>query len=90
MPRRPPGLKAKLWAQATGHLKVPCHWCRHRFTFEELTADHEPPLALNGSPNGAVLACEPCNSARGRETNDRVNELRKRKGGKHRKRRKKR
>lgn len=87
MPRRPPGLKARLWAAATGHIRLPCHWCRQHFAYAEMVADHEPPLAAGGTPHSAVLACVACDARRSKETNDRVNAARRGKARRRRKRR---
>lgn len=44
-----------------------CHWCRIKLTAETATVDHVIPISRGGlnNDNNRVLACQPCNSARG-------------------------
>lgn len=44
-----------------------CHWCHTRLTLETATLDHRIPIGRGGSDqrDNWVLACEPCNRARG-------------------------
>jgi len=51
-----------------------CHWCQHPLSLDgeipgtrKATLEHRIPLARGGldNANNQVLACEPCNSARG-------------------------
>lgn len=51
-----------------------CHWCQHPMSLDgeiegtrKATLEHRIPLALGGldNANNQVLACEPCNAARG-------------------------
>lgn len=44
-----------------------CHWCGCGLTPETATVDHKIPLGLGGADqrDNIVLACEPCNKARG-------------------------
>lgn len=69
-------VKRAIWYRTFGpSLLARCHWCPRLLTFNEATLDHEPPLAEGGSKRGvgqAVIACEDCNKARGRETDKRL------------------
>jgi 5-methylcytosine-specific restriction endonuclease McrA len=44
-----------------------CHWCQALLTLDTSTIDHVIPLSRGGldNANNIVLACEPCNHARG-------------------------
>jgi hypothetical protein len=44
-----------------------CRWCSCKLTIDTATVDHVVPLARGGldNANNRVLACEPCNRARG-------------------------
>jgi 5-methylcytosine-specific restriction endonuclease McrA len=45
-----------------------CHWCQHPFAPDDLrTLDHVTPRSQRGrnALHNLVLACEPCNRARG-------------------------
>lgn len=46
---------------------VHCHWCRAPLDINNSTIDHVIPIARGGldNDNNRVLACEPCNKARG-------------------------
>lgn len=76
-------LKARLWAKATGFFRVRCNWCPGWFTFDEMVADHDPPLSEGGTPSGAVLSCIKCDAERSKETSRRMNERRAKKAKKH-------
>lgn len=46
-----------------------CHWCTAKLTLRTATLDHLIPLSRGGlnNMNNYVLACEPCNKARGND-----------------------
>lgn len=46
-----------------------CHWCQVRLTVGNSTVEHVIPLYRGGldNANNRVLACKPCNQARGHE-----------------------
>lgn len=49
--------------------QVKCHWCPTMLTLDTSTLDHIVPISRGGldAPNNRVLACEPCNTARGND-----------------------
>lgn len=58
-------LRNHIWFKQHGTVdRAPCHWCRRKFTFNQMTLDHEPPLSQGGKRECAVLACSPCNAKR--------------------------
>lgn len=50
-----------------GRETVQCHWCKAPLTLDTSTIEHVIPLDRGGldNANNRVLACEPCNKARG-------------------------
>lgn len=50
-----------------GRISVPCHWCGKEIDLETSTIEHVIPLDRGGldNANNRVLACSPCNTARG-------------------------
>lgn len=46
-----------------------CHWCKCELTVDTSTIEHVVPIARGGldNSNNRVLACKPCNSARGHD-----------------------
>ena len=50
-----------------GRTEVPCHWCGTMIHLHTSTIEHVIPLDRGGldNANNRVLACEPCNKARG-------------------------
>lgn len=73
MSRTPKGFKGVLWGRATtaAGFRVKCHWCPAMLTYQSATVDHEPALAVGGTPR-QVLACDACNQERSKVTNEAV------------------